>query len=222
MATRKAVQSIAAGIGLVSEGISTRKSKKQSQIGRENETDQRQSTSPADRDEHNVHELSVQELGVTERTRSGTLEEQWALDEAQDELARPLQEKGSNEDVDEGRLADRFISVYPAPPPYTSNSEIPRAQLSVPVVLPQRRPKNRTRGFIRAYAPALGDCGIDQAMFIDFLATAEKACQASPWLNAINLASIGTMWLPSVTGIAVSIAIRIATDAAIAVDGRRK
>jgi hypothetical protein len=59
-------------------------------------------------------------------------------------------------------------------------------------------------------------------MFIDFLNTAEKACQGSPWLNAINLASIGTMWMPTVTGIAVSIAIQIATDVALAVDGRRK
>jgi hypothetical protein len=97
-----------------------------------------------------------------------------------------------------------------------------RPQLSAPVVLPQRRPKNRDRGFIRAYAPALNECGIDQDMFIDFLNTAEKACQASPWLNAINLAAIGTMWMPSVTGIAVSIAIQITTDIAIAVEGRRK
>jgi hypothetical protein len=59
-------------------------------------------------------------------------------------------------------------------------------------------------------------------MFLEFLDTAEKACQASPWLNAINLASIATIFLPSVTGIAVSIAIQIATDLAIAVEGRRK
>ncbi|KAJ5126516.1 hypothetical protein N7448_007295 [Penicillium atrosanguineum] len=220
MAARKAVQGIATSIGLVSEGMSARKSRKQSQIDRENGHDHRQSESPRDGGEQAVYELPTQEVTVTERTATGTLEEQWALDEAQEELAHPLKENVSKEPVDEARLANRFISAYPAPPPYTLHSPLP--QLSAPVVLPQRRPKNRTRGFIRAYAPALGACGIDQAMFINFLDTAEKACQASPWLNAINLASIATTFLPSVTGIAVSIAIQIATDIAIAVEGRRK
>ena len=59
-------------------------------------------------------------------------------------------------------------------------------------------------------------------MFSDFLDTAEKACQGARWLNAINLASIGTMFMPSATGIAVSIAIQITTDVAIAVDGARR
>lgn len=222
MATRKAVQGIAAGIGLVSEGITARKSKKQTHIDRENGQDQEQSENQIYDDGHIVHELPVQEVGVVQRTAIGTLEEQWALDEAQEELDQPLHESESNEIVDEGRLANRFISAYPAPPCYASNAEVPLPQLSAPVVLPQRRPKNRTRGFIRAYAPALGECGIDQEMFIEFLDTAEKACQASPWLNAINLASIATVCLPSVTGIAVSIAIQIATDLAIAVEGRRK
>lgn len=132
-----------------------------------------------------------------------------------------------NKSIDEVSLAQQFVSLYSAPPLYSlyeDGPEKPRPLqgLSAPVVLPQRRPKNRGRGFIRAYAPALGACGIDQAMFLDFLDTAEKACQASPWLNAINLASIATIWMPSITGMAVSIAIQITTDIAIAVEGRRK
>lgn len=220
MVARKAVQGIAAGIGLVSEGLSARKSKTQGQTEREHGQDERQCESPRDDGEQVVYELPTQEVTVAERTATGSLEEQWALDEAQEKLTHPSQETESDEPVDEGCLANRFISAYPAPPPYTLHSPLPR--LSAPVVLPQRRPKNSTRGFIRAYAPALGVCGIDQAMFIDFLDTAEKACQASPWLHAINLASIATVCLPSVTGIAVSIAVQIATDIAIAVEGRRK
>jgi hypothetical protein len=69
-------------------------------------------------------------------------------------------------------------------------------QLRAPIHLPQRRPKSRKRGFIRAYAPDLAAFSIDQAMFFEFLDTAEKACQGAKWLNAINLASIGTMFMP--------------------------
>ncbi|KAJ5682985.1 hypothetical protein N7462_006150 [Penicillium macrosclerotiorum] len=213
---RKAVQGIAAGIGLVSEAR------------------------PPATEEPPCYE--PQEQGIIAREdpegpAPGFLEEQWALDEIQEELAQSTQEPGpadprkaaegddnAPESADEASLAQRFISTYPAPPPYLPSEELRPLQgrLAAPVVLPQRRPKNRDRGFIRAYAPALDACGINQAMFMDFINTAEKACQASPWLHAINLASIGTIWLPTVTGLAVSIAIQITTDIAIAVEGRRK
>lgn len=234
---RKAVQGIAAGIGLVSEARSAHKTKKQNQQGQSGE-DAVPRTERSRYEQREQHEAPLPHVldgeGVThpERAHTGSLEEQWALDEAQEELLHPTrghldssEDSGPQERVDEDDLAHRFTSAYPAPPPYSATqdgNETSLPQLSAPVVLPQRRPKNRDRGFIRAYAPALNDCGIDQDMFIDFLNTAEKACQGSPWLNAINLASIGTMWLPSITGIAVSIAIQIATDVAIAVDGRRK
>lgn len=234
---RKAVQGIAAGIGLVSEARSARKTKKQNQQNqRSEEAIPETGRALHGQDEkYNVplsHELDSQGVTNPEKAPICSLEEQWALDEAQDELLHSAQEQSDSlknkppqQRVDEDDLAHRFASEYPAPPPYSAiqdESGTSRPQLSAPVVLPQRRPKDRDRGFIRAYAPALNECGIDQEMFIDFLNTAEKACQGSPWLNAINLASIGTMWLPSVTGIAVSIAIQLATDVAIAVDGRRK
>lgn len=175
-----------------------------------------------------IYELSTADQIAPNSTGIDTLEGQWALDEAQEELSHTFsnsnveKERKSQKDVDQADLAQRFVSDHPAPPPYSLYDQSPRRQLSAPVVLPQKRPKDRDRGFIRAYAPTLGDCGIDQDMFLDFLDTAEKSCQAAPWLNAINLASIGTMWLPTVTGIAVSIAIQLATDVAIAADGRRK
>lgn len=235
---RKAVQGIAAGIGLVSEARSAHKSKKQNQ---DQQTQSREEPAPqterglSEEYEHAQpppYEMPVDAKTPLEKAPTGSLEEQWALDEAQEELVSSTQEhpetiekNGKEERVDEEGLAHRFASAYPAPPPYSAiqyGNGPYRPQLSAPVLLPQRRPRNRERGFIRAYAPALNECGIDQDMFIEFLNTAEKACQASPWLNAINLASIGTMWLPSVTGIAVSIAIQITTDIAIAVEGRRK
>lgn len=221
---RKAFQGIAAGIGLVSEGISAHKAKKQTQQAQtaEGETDTDHNGSPLQ---------GSQEEGVYphERTAVDSLEEQWNLDEAQTELAHPSEDHANTpdqrdppEDIDEAGLAHQFAQEHPAPTPYTPTEGAPIPRLSAPVVLPQRRPKNRERGFIRAYAQDLNEFGIDEAMFLEFLDTAEKACQGAKWLNAINLASIGTMFMPSVSAIAVSIAIQITTQMAIAVDGRRR
>ncbi|KAJ5948357.1 hypothetical protein N7466_001372 [Penicillium verhagenii] len=230
---RKAFQSIAAGIGLVSESISAHKAKKQSSLALNSpEPSIEGEINPEEQEFPIVHELEIRENGSSEHS-TRILEEQWALDEAQDDLRHEFERDSSPSppkytevdegmDMDEASLAHQFADANPAPPPYIMNENLSQSRLSAPVVLPQRRPRTRDRGFIRAYAPALAECGIDQTMFIDFLNTAEKACQAAPWLQAINLASIGTIWLPSVTGIAVSIAIQIATDIAIAVDGRRK
>ena len=42
-------------------------------------------------------------------------------------------------------------------------------RLSCPVIIPQRRPRDKDRGFVRAYAPALEDSGISQEVFLQFL-----------------------------------------------------
>ncbi|KAJ5991737.1 hypothetical protein N7451_007461 [Penicillium sp. IBT 35674x] len=223
--TRKAFQGIAAGIGLVSESISAHKAKKQNHSAQESLENIIERGHDLEEEDIFIHELSIETNGNPEHP-ARILEEQWALDEVQEELRRGSEEHISSPpqytEIDEASLAHQFAYAHPAPPSYVVSEAKPQPRLSAPVVLPQRRPKTRDRGFIRAYAPALADCGINQTMFIDFLNTAEKACQAAQWLQAINLASIGTIWLPSVTGIAVSIAIQIATDIAIAADGRRK
>ena len=222
----KAVKGLAAGIGLVSESISAHKAKKvhQTQLSEEDNQPTRSLSEGSTRNSHEHEDGHPSQ----ERTAIDSLEEQWELDEAQDELRRSPGDKESPPDyneaqeaVDEASLAHRFASEYP-PPTYSPTDDTPVPQLPAPILLPQRRPKNRKRGFVRAYAPDLADFGIDQPMFSDFLDTAEKACQGARWLNAINLASIGTMFMPSATGIAVSIAIQITTDIAIAVDGARR
>lgn len=113
-------------------------------------------------------------------------EEQWDLDDAQDELIEreAVNPKKRPFERDPKKIVQHFIDDYPLPQDYH-----PHGRLSLPVVLPQRRPKDRSRGFIRAYAPELMNNDIDQAMFLDFLETFNLATQASPWLNAINMAS---------------------------------
>lgn len=53
--------------------------------------------------------------------------------------------------------------VRMAGPPPQSTQRIP-----CPVIIPQRRPRNKDRGFVRAYAPVLDSCGVSQDVFLKF------------------------------------------------------
>lgn len=48
------------------------------------------------------------------------------------------------------------------------------------VVLPQRRPKDRSRGFNRAFAPVLEKFRIDQAAWLAFLDAFPMSSAANP------------------------------------------
>ncbi|CAL5871463.1 uncharacterized protein PFLUO_LOCUS5714 [Penicillium psychrofluorescens] len=202
----KLVKGVAAGIGLASEGIAARKAKKaqNTQAG-------------ANRGDLAEDESEV----IVERDVAiDTLEEQWALDEAQEELRQtsyPQDEPPPySEVVDGAALATWFASQHPTPMGSVA------ARLPAPILLPQRRPKDRNRGFLRAYAPDLAPFGIDQATFLEFLNTAEKGCRAHRWLQAINLAALVGHAIPSVAAIAVSVAIHQFANLTIAADGRRR
>lgn len=87
--------------------------------------------------------------------------------------------------------ATQFITRHPFHPTTTTPQNIP-----LPVVLVQRRPKTRARGFIRAYAPSLAAAGVEQAAFVDFIDTLNTVLEPDPWLHAINLADLATMAAP--------------------------
>lgn len=53
----------------------------------------------------------------------------------------------------------------------------PKTKLPFPVIIPQRRPGAKRRGFVRAYAPVLQDCGIGQDVFLKFISDFHKASQ---------------------------------------------
>ena len=152
-------------------------------------------------------------------------EKQWELDEAQDEVVGGAAPEPQFKQDSSG-LAERFIHKYPLapasplPPPYSETAPLPR--LPLPVVLPQRRPKNGSRGFVRAYAPVLEECGIDQAMFLEFLEVFNQCSLASPWLSAINLASLAASPLPTPISMAISVAVSMETKAAIEAQSRHR
>lgn len=154
---------------------------------------------------------------------TNTGEEVWRLDELQDELDQEDVLPSPSKDVaslpDNSTLAESFIQTH-QPPPYSRLATSTRLEL--PVIITQRRPKDRTRGFIRAYAPVLQDVGIDQQAFLDFIGNLNKAVEPSPWIQAINLASFAAQHVPEPVTLAVSIACKMAADAASSAHSRVK
>lgn len=204
------VKIAAAGIGLASESIREHKQKKNAkkmataQNAHQAQSERQQeelypppmySPSSVNSDHREQHSASEEKRSLSEEEGD---EEQWALDDAQDELLerQPVNPKKRPFARDPRQIAQLFIDDYPVP-----QGLQPRCRLNLPVVLPQRRPKDRSRGFIRAYAPELMNAGIDQAMFLDFLETFNLATQASPWINAINMAGLALLPLHLAPGI---------------------
>lgn len=135
-------------------------------------------------------------------------EEDWALDEASGELS-----------TGEPRVPRSLLIKTPGietPPSHLR-------PLPYPVILPQRRPQTKSRGFVRAYAPLLGECkGIDEQTFLRFLDEFYDKSQVSDSLQAVNVAANMVGMVPSVTAIAVSAATSAATRIAIEGQGRQR
>lgn len=104
--------------------------------------------------------------------------------------------KDREEKPDVHKLVMKFLSAHPV-----SSRTPPSHPLPCPVIIPQRRPHSKSRGFIRAYAPVLEDCGIDEATFMAFLDTFQKASQVSRGQIPITLLDVLTMTgLPRLRG----------------------
>lgn len=102
-------------------------------------------------------------------------DEAWELDEMARRVAPPPptyadheQQAAPEEDESEEATARkeeqmmRDLVRLAGPPPR------PARRIPCPVIIPQRRPRNKDRGFVRAYAPVLADCGVSQDAFLKF------------------------------------------------------
>ncbi|KAA8566480.1 hypothetical protein EYC84_009042 [Monilinia fructicola] len=108
----------------------------------------------------------------------------WIRDDTQAELSLY-----NEETIDEPESVKQIVGDFTKQHPYSSSSRPNIKQgLPVPVIIPERRPGSKHRGFVRAYAPVLNDCGIDQGTFMDFLVGFEASIKASPYFHVINLA----------------------------------
>jgi hypothetical protein len=120
----------------------------------------------------------AQAEGDEDEVSSGSDDEDeldWQLDEASEKV---IQKKDPPDFTEREMSVDELVDEFTAhhlPPAYSP----PVGRLQCPVILPQRRPQSKDRGFVRAYAPMLADCGIDQATFLEFLDMFDKSTRVS-------------------------------------------
>ncbi|KAI0550031.1 hypothetical protein F4679DRAFT_595135 [Xylaria curta] len=169
------VRGIAAGIGLAAEAYHHHK-EKNAQKATENESGPSIASQPAT--------LSQQ---VDEAT--------WQLDDAQQQVMEDgLPPSYATSETQPSEPTGTFLQRHSLPPPVGSVTQ----QLSLPVVITQKRPGKRTRGFIRAYSPMLDD------------------------IQAINLASLAGMAVPEPFTVLISIAVQQVANAASIAHSRFK
>ena len=131
-----------------------------------------------------THELVPDEKGDDGVDRD---EAAWALDEAagEQEDIEPVSTNEEDSENPEERLGKQMQAS--AAGGTISKSSI--QNLPFPVIVPQRRPGTKTRGFVRAYSPVLEGSGISQDVFLGFLKNLHKAAQASPIFDVVMIAT---------------------------------
>lgn len=129
-------------------------------------------------------------------------ENKWVFDEAQDQLEGTVSD-GDVRTTDQ--LVDDFTRQHPPPQYSTATGKLPCA-----VIIPQKRPESKTHGFVRAYAPVLNDCGIDQATFLDFLDNYTKSFKGEGYFNVANLAIATGVFTYTVAAATVNPAVHFA------------
>ncbi|KAI5459053.1 hypothetical protein BGZ63DRAFT_426360 [Mariannaea sp. PMI_226] len=143
----------------------------------------------------------------------------WELDEMTERVAPPSYDASeaatmpTTSDSEEVKVKKEEIMVrglvqMAGPPPE------PIQRLPCPVIIPQRRPRNKSRGFVRAYAPVLQDSGIGQDLFFKFMSDWEVASRASPWIDVIMVAATVAGFVPEVATQIVSTVVSVAAGTA--------
>jgi hypothetical protein len=117
----------------------------------------------------------------------------WVLDEIADSVREPNHKDNATEaeeeaaaaaaaaeDTEDVKLSKRealvrdLVALAGPPPP------LPIQRLPCPVIIPQRRPRKRERGFVRAYAPVLADSGVSEDVFLEFLEGFDRVNEVCP------------------------------------------
>jgi hypothetical protein len=199
---------IASGVGAVAEARAERKERKASAVSGTSTGELSNTTS---RDSKKVDDDSSDS--------EDEIELAWELDEASEQLQPPTYDESVGQDLDS--VVQTFLRSQEKGQPLPGYTPQQYKPLSAPVILPQRRPKNKQRGFVRAYPPILEECaGIDQHAFFQFLTAFDKASKASPVYDVINLASFAVGLVPNPIAMAVSIAVTTANKTAQEIHSR--
>lgn len=233
---RRLVKGVAAGIGASREAYESHKRSKEQQ---QRETEAGPSTSapppdyeevseekareliargeaiPADTDSKHLSSKALAQADVSEGEESEEDDDEiaWELDEAQEAADPPSYEAtiegraGSSEEVDVPELVREVlhkVGPYPAAV----------KRMPYPIVIPQRRPRSKNRGFVRAYPPILDNYGISQDAFLTLLKAFHQASKPSKYIAAVFVAAGIVGMVPSVYAMAVSTAVQFAAGTA--------
>lgn len=145
-------------------------------------------------------------------------EADWELDDA---ISHPDSPPPEYKPVDD--LVRDVLTTTPNSAPSALPSDFDLTPLPCPVIIPQRRPRKKERGFIRAYPPLLGECSaIDQPTFLAFLENFYRSSQASPVWSVIQISAGIAGFAPSVIAMAVTNAVQIAAGVGKEVQARHR
>ena len=113
-------------------------------------------------------------------------EADWALDEAaaEGEDKKPASSNEKDNENPEERLNNKARASAASNGP----SRISMQKLPFPVIVPQRRPGTKSRGFVGAYEPVLEEIGISPEAFLRFLKDLQNAVEASPIFDVVMIA----------------------------------
>jgi hypothetical protein len=184
---------ISTGIGLVGEKYHDRKDRKSALAEQETAGDSRvtELVNPSEPGE---------EIANDERI--------WALDDASGlpdyETSQDQQRPGV-----ERTVSDLVHDVSATKESQEPAAEGPAVALPYPVIIPQRRPGTKARGWARAYPPDLEALGVEEHTFLRFLQNFEDAQAASPWLKALYVAGNVVGLVPGHITLAVSLSLTI-------------
>lgn len=222
---RAVVKGIGSGIGLAAEANADRKERKAQREGRSPSPNPLAAPRSRDGRSPSPSRLSARSSKEKEAFDDSSSdsedddEHQWALDDAGQEIASPPAYEDIKNDtpVEPVMIARTFLQTHHM----FSPASIQYKPLPAPIILPQRRPKNKQRGFVRGYAPLLGECSdIDQQTFLDFLVSFDKASKASPIFDVINLAAFAVGFIPNPIAMGVTIAVQVVNKTAKEVQSR--
>jgi len=196
-----AVKGISVGIGLAGEKYHDHKTRKAALV------DQEQTDTPEDTYQDEAFLEPGAETANDERI--------WALDEVAGDPPTYDETPPAYETADQfsdPTVSDLVQHVAETKARHVNvNTENEFSRLPYPVIIPQRRPGTKSRGWARAYAPDLEPMGIDQDTFLDFLKGWDKASQGSPWLQVVTIsAGIVGLAFPTPITMAVTTAVQVA------------
>lgn len=214
------VRGVGSGIGLASEAIQHQKDKKNSRSGSsDQQTLQPQTSTSGEKKSLSREVSSDSDSDDGDEKILNTDEAEWALDDAAAELEAKFGPPPAYtyEDEKKPQSTDTPGALFPR-----SSSTSNYKPLPYPVILPQRRPHDRKRGFVRAYAPVLeSHSQISQSEFLNFLSQLDESAKTSPIFTVINVAAFAIGWIPNPIAMAVGTAVQIVNGTAQELTSRR-